>query len=350
MIFRQLFEAETSTYTYLLADPVSKEAVLIDPVRDTVDRDLALLDELGLRLVHTLETHVHADHVTGGGILRERTGCKSVVAEAAGAACADVRVREGDKLYFGDRWLEVRETPGHTDGCLSYVLDDRSMVFTGDALLIRGTGRTDFQQGDAGKLYDSITTKLFTLPDDAAVYPGHDYRGFTSSTIGEEKALNRRIGGGRSREEFVAIMSGLELAQPRRIHEAVPANLSCGVSPQPAEPQPAVELPVVRSELGVAEIDGDWLAAHPGVRVVDVREPDEWNEGHIEGAELVPLATISDRFAEWSRDEPMIVVCRSGARSGRAAQELEHAGFAHVASLRGGILAWARDGRALASS
>lgn len=343
MIFRQLFEAETSTYTYLLADPVSREAVLIDPVLDTIDRDLALLRELDLELVYTLETHVHADHVTASGRLRELVGSKSVVAAAAGAACADVRVGDGDKLYFGDRWLEVRETPGHTDGCVSYVLDDHSRVFTGDALLIRGTGRTDFQQGDPGKLYESITTKLFTLPDDAKVYPGHDYRGHTSSTIAEEKAANPRIGGGRSREEFVAIMKGLKLAQPKRIAEAVPANLGCGVAKAPK-----VELPVTRSEDGVPEVDGAWVAAHPDVHIVDVRDFDEWSEGHIDGAQLVPISMVGSKTDEWSRAEPVVLVCRSGIRSGRVAKQLESSGFAQVASLRGGILAWAKQGHKLA--
>ncbi len=342
MIFRQLFEAETSTYTYLLADPISREAVLIDPVLDTVDRDLALVRELGLELVYTLETHVHADHVTGGGRLRERVGSKTVVAQAAGAACADVRVEDGDKVFFGDRWLEVRETPGHTDGCVSYVLDDQSMVFTGDTLLIRGTGRTDFQQGDPVKLYDSITTKLFTLPDDAQVFPGHDYRGYTSSTIAEEKAANPRIGGGRSREDFVAIMNGLELAQPKRIAEAVPANLDCGIA------KPSVELPVMRSALGVPEVDGTWVATHPGIHIVDVREFDEWSEGHIDGAELVPMAQVGGKTDQWSREEPVVLVCRSGVRSGRVAQQLESSGFVKVASLRGGILAWAKQGHKLA--
>ncbi len=343
MIFRQLFEVETSTYTYLLGDPTSREAVLIDPVLTTIERDLALVRELGLDLVYTLDTHVHADHVTGSGRLRELVGSKSVVAAAAGAVCADLRASEGDKLFFGDRWLEVRETPGHTDGCVSYVLDDQSMVFTGDALLIRGTGRTDFQQGDPARLYESITTKLFTLPDDTKVFPGHDYRGHTSSTIGEEKATNPRIGGGRSREEFVATMRGLRLPQPKRIAEVVPANLACGV----ARPR-AVELPVTRNEQGVPEIDGSWVAANPGIHIVDVREFDEWIEAHIDGAELVPMAQVGSKTDDWPRDEPVVLVCRSGVRSGRVARQLEASGFARVASLRGGILAWAKQGLDLA--
>jgi glyoxylase-like metal-dependent hydrolase (beta-lactamase superfamily II) len=349
IIFRQLFEAETSTYTYLLADPSTREAVLIDPVRETIERDLELLRELGLTLVHSLETHVHADHVTASGLLRERVGSRSVVSAKGGAPCADLLVNAGDRVRFGERWLEVRETPGHTDGCLSYVLDDRSMVFTGDALLIRGTGRTDFQQGDPRRLYHSITTQLFTLPDAAQVYPGHDYRGLTSSTIGEEKQHNRRLGGGKTLDEFVAIMQNLKLAEPKKIAEAVPANLACGiVRPPRVDGEPERDwAPVVRSEQGVPEIEGAWFADHRDLRLVDVREAQEWNEGHIEGAELVPLAGLAGKSGDWPRDKPIVVVCRSGARSGRAAQQLENAGFTRVASLRGGVLAWANEGRKL---
>ncbi len=355
IFFRQLFEAETSTYTYLLADPISREAVLIDPVRETLERDFELLRELDLKLVHTLETHVHADHVTASGLLRERVGSRSVVSAKGGAPCADVLVGEADKVFFGDRWLEVRETPGHTDGCVSYVLDDLSLVFTGDALLIRGTGRTDFQQGDPRRLYASITTKLFSLPDATRVFPGHDYRGMTSSTIGEEKAHNRRIGGGRGVDEFVAIMQALRLADPKKIAEAVPANLACGIVP-PAKSEssrvdgePELEwAPVTRTDQGVAEVEGTWFAErHRDIRLIDVREPQEWNEGHIEGAELVPLATLANKSDDWPRDKPLIVVCRSGARSGRAAQQLDNAGFVRVASLRGGVLGWAAEGRKL---
>jgi sulfur dioxygenase len=345
--FRQLFEPETSTYTYLLADPISREAVLIDPVRETIERDLELLRELDLTLVHTLETHVHADHVTSSGMLRERLGSRSVVSAKGGAPCADVLVVDGDKLHFGERWLEVRETPGHTDGCVSYVLDDRSKVFTGDALLIRGTGRTDFQQGDPRRLYASITTKLFTLPDETQVFPGHDYRGMTSSTIAEEKAHNRRLGGGRSVEEFVAIMQGLRLAEPKKIAEAVPANLACGiVRPPRVDGEPAADwAPVARTEQGVPEIECRWFAEHPDIRLIDVREQQEWNQGHIAGAESIPLSSLAEKSAEWPRDQPIAVVCRSGARSGRGAQQLEHAGFTRVASLRGGVLAWVDEGR-----
>jgi len=224
MIFRQLFDQNTWTYTYLLADEASKEAVLIDPVIEKLERDLQLLDELGLSLKYVFDTHVHADHVTANGALRERTGCQTGVSEKGGAGCVSLQLKEGDQFNFGAYTIEVLETPGHTDGCLSFVCDNR--VFTGDTLLIRGCGRTDFQQGDAGTLFDNITNKLYTLPDATWVYPGHDYHGMTRSNIGEEKAHNPRVSLGRDR--FVAFMNDLNLAYPKRIHEAVPANLACG--------------------------------------------------------------------------------------------------------------------------
>ena len=224
MIFRQLFDAESSTYTYLLADPATREAVLIDAVREQVDRDLGLLVELDLELVYVLDTHVHADHVTGAGALRDRTGARTVVGGRA-APCADVHVGHGDVLRAGSLEIHVLATPGHTDDSVSYVVGDR--VFTGDALLVRGTGRTDFQNGDAGALYDSITRVLFALPDATQVFPAHDYRGHTATTIGEEKRFNPRVAG-KSRDEFVALMRELNLPAPRKIQEAVPANQACG--------------------------------------------------------------------------------------------------------------------------
>ncbi len=228
MIFRQLFETETSTYSYLLGCQRTNRALLIDPVVSEIDQYLNLLQGLNLKLIYTLETHVHADHVTAAGQLREQIGSKSVVHRDAGAMCADLLVTDGVTLQVGDLDLEVRHTPGHTGGCVSYVMADR--VFTGDALLINGSGRTDFQQGDAGLLYDSITRKLFSLPPDTLVYPGHDYQGNTVSTIKQEIAKNSRLGGGRTRDEFIAIMRDLKLAYPKFIDKALPANQSCGLT------------------------------------------------------------------------------------------------------------------------
>lgn len=226
MIFRQLFEPQTSTYTYLLGCERTRKALLIDPVLEETESYLALLKELGLTLVYTLETHVHADHVTAADALRQKTGSKSVIHRDAGASCGDLLVTDGVTLQVGDIVIEVRHTPGHTNGCVSYVVGDR--VFTGDALLIGGCGRTDFQNGDAGQLYESIHKKLFTLPPDTLVYPAHDYNGNTVSTIKQEKAKNARLGGGKSKEEFIEIMQNLKLAYPRFIDRALPANQACG--------------------------------------------------------------------------------------------------------------------------
>ncbi len=228
MLFRQLLETETSTYSYLLGCERSRRAVLIDPVASEIDVYLELLQASSLKLIYTLETHVHADHITGSGLLREKIGSKSVVHRDAGTMCADLLVTDGVLLQVGELEFEVRHTPGHTNGCVSYVMADR--VFTGDALLIGGSGRTDFQQGDASQLYDSITSKLFTLPPDTLVYPGHDYQGNTVSTIKQEMAKNIRLGGGRSRNDFIAIMQDLKLAYPRFIDKALPANQSCGLA------------------------------------------------------------------------------------------------------------------------
>lgn len=234
MLFRQLMDPETSTWTYLLADEETREAVLIDPVIEQVERDLTLLQELDLKLVWALDTHVHADHVTALGTLRARTGCATGISARAGTAgCSDRLLRDGDRVSFGRHALEVLETPGHTDGCVSYVSDDRARVFTGDALLIRACGRTDFQQGDARVLYRSVHGKLFALPDGAAVYPGHDYKGRTVSTVGEERRWNPRLGGGRSEDEFVEIMASLKLSYPKKIDVALPANLQCGLPKEP---------------------------------------------------------------------------------------------------------------------
>ncbi|HIK32785.1 MAG TPA: MBL fold metallo-hydrolase [Oscillatoriales cyanobacterium M59_W2019_021] len=226
MFFRQLFDPETSTYTYLIADRPTRSAILVDPVLEQVERDLQLLRELGLTLKYCLETHIHADHITGTGKLREATGCLGIVPENAKAQCADRFLKDGDILEIGSVKVEAIATPGHTDSHNAYLVDGTHLL-TGDALLIRGCGRTDFQSGDAGTLYDVITQKLFALPDETFVYPGHDYRGHTVSTIGEEKQWNPRIVD-RTRREFIEFMANLNLPDPKKIMAAVPANERCG--------------------------------------------------------------------------------------------------------------------------
>lgn len=225
-MFKQFFEPESSTYTYLLGCDKTRLAVLIDPVASEVDTYIAELESTGCKLVYTMETHVHADHVTGADLLRQRLGSKSVVHRDAGAMCADLLVTDGVHLIVGTLDIEVRHTPGHTNGCVSYVCGDK--VFTGDALLIDGCGRTDFQMGNAGQLYDSIHQKIFTLPDGTKVYPGHDYHGRLHSTVGQERLHNQRLGRGRSREDFIALMSELKLSYPGKIDIALPANQACG--------------------------------------------------------------------------------------------------------------------------
>ena len=230
MLFRQLFDPETSTYTYLLADTDSREAVLIDPVLEQQERDVRLMEELELELKFVVETHVHADHVTASGRLRDRLGCQIGVGLETGVASADLHLKDGEVIRFGSSSLEVIWTPGHTNGCVTYLCREAGMVFTGDALLIRGCGRTDFQQGDSAMLFSSVREKIFSLPDEVTVYPGHDYHGRTVSSVGEEKRFNPRMGLDKSEEEFIGLMSGLNLAYPKKMDVAVPANLLCGLS------------------------------------------------------------------------------------------------------------------------
>jgi sulfur dioxygenase len=347
MLFRQLFDAATSTYTYLLADPDSKEAVLIDSVIEQVDRDATLISELGLTLTYVLETHVHADHVTGAAMLKKRLGAKTVVGERCGMPFADVLAKQGEEIRFGAYGVSVRETPGHTCGCLSYVTLDRSMAFTGDALMIRGTGRTDFQQGDPHTLYRSVIEQIFTLPDKTFVYPAHDYKGRTVSTVGEEKKFNPRVGGGKTEAEFVAIMNNLVLAKPARIDIAVPANLWGGLSPAEIVTGDSASAsswaPLTRTGANVPEVEPAFAHESTGaVRIVDVREKDEFVGplGHIPGAELVPMGTVENEAQKWDPRQPLVLVCRSGGRSGKAALALEAKGFKRVASMRGGMMLW----------
>jgi glyoxylase-like metal-dependent hydrolase (beta-lactamase superfamily II)/rhodanese-related sulfurtransferase len=354
MLFRQLFDAPSSTYTYLLADDRSHEAVLIDSVFEQFERDAALITELGLKLVYTLETHVHADHVTAAWLMRERFGSRIVLSKHGGAEGADVLVDDGDVVRFGAYVLEVRSTPGHTNGCVTYVLGEHRMAFTGDALLIRGAGRTDFQQGDARTLYRSVTTKILSLPDDTVLYPGHDYSGRTMTSVGEEKRFNPRLGGDRSEDDFVGYMNNLGLPHPKQIDVAVPANLECG-KPNEARRAPLAAdwAPVVLTFAGVPEVGAEWLHEQPpgSIRVLDVRTSDEFRGelGHIRGAELVPLEALEKVAQGMDKALPTVLVCRSGGRSAQGVVILKRLGFSRVANLAGGMIRWRGNGYAIDS-
>jgi len=225
-IFHQLFEKETSTYTYLIGDPKSKQAIIIDPTIDMVSRDLQLIHELDLNLKYILETHVHADHITGAYNLKQKTQGQIAISKNSGAIGADIYLEDNDQLTFGNITLKALATPGHTHSCMSYYIE--GLLFTGDALLIRGTGRTDFQQGNSKTLFASIRNKIFNLPDETLIYPGHDYKGHTSSSVAQEKRHNPRVKMQNTEDDFISIMSHLKLDHPKRINEAVPANMRCG--------------------------------------------------------------------------------------------------------------------------
>ncbi|HAG92304.1 MAG TPA: Zn-dependent hydrolase [Bdellovibrionales bacterium] len=225
-LFYQLFEHESSTYTYVIGDASTKEVAVIDPVKETLERDLQFLKEMNFKVKYVLETHVHADHITSASSLRSELGAKVGLSEGSKVDCADMLLKDGQELELGAYKVKALTTPGHTDSCMSYVFEGN--VFTGDALLIRGCGRTDFQQGSPEKLFESVRTKLFALPDETRVYPAHDYKGKTSSSIGEEKNLNPRLKLSNSFEDFKAIMDNLNLAHPKKIKESLPANMKCG--------------------------------------------------------------------------------------------------------------------------
>jgi sulfur dioxygenase len=344
VILRQLFDPQSSTYTYLLADPQTREAVLIDPVFEEVPRDAALIGELGVILLHTLETHVHADHVSGSWSLKQRLGCKTAISADSGAKGADRYLKDRDKVKFGKRYLQVRATPGHTNGCLTFVLDDESMAFTGDCLLIRGCGRTDFQQGDARLMYRSVRMQIFSLPETCLLYPGHDYRGLTVSSVGEERCFNPRLGGELSEDDFVGYMKNLGLAHPKQIDIAVPANLKCGRR-EGAEETGSIPdwAPLNLTFAGIWEVQPHWVQEHlREVRVIDVREPDEFTGplGHIPGAEPIPLGSLAARAGELPKDRPIVAVCRAGGRSAQATVILKKAGLERIANLAGGMLRW----------
>jgi glyoxylase-like metal-dependent hydrolase (beta-lactamase superfamily II)/rhodanese-related sulfurtransferase len=314
-------------------------------------RDAALVRELDLKLVATLETHVHADHVTGAWLLKERCGSQIVVGAATGAAGADRYLEHGERVAFGSRYVEVRATPGHTAGCVTLVSDDEITAFTGDCLLIRGSGRTDFQGGDARAMYRSIRSQILTLPPTCLLYPAHDYRGLMVTSVEEERRFNPRLGGDAGEGDFVGYMSNLGLPHPKLIDIAVPANLRCGkpggAASAPAEPRFA---PLTFTFAGIFEIQPEALEEHAAsIQILDVRERDEFQGplGRIAGARWIPLGDLPARMDEIARDRPVVAVCRSGARSAQAVVMLARSGFTDVANLAGGMLRWRSEGHAV---
>jgi len=345
LLFRQLFDAPTGTFTYLLADGHTGKGLIIDTVFDQHGRDLALIDELGIDLVASLDTHAHADHVTGSWLMHAATGCTIGLAAAARAENVTLPLSHGDRVVFGGRSLEVRATPGHTDGCISFVLDDQSMVFSGDALLVRGCGRCDFQQGNAHTLWNSITGQIWTLPDSCLIFPGHDYTGRNVTSVAEEKAFNARLGGNATERDFVGYMDNMKLPHPHRIAEALPANLRSG---KPRNPEtPPAWAPIRHSYAGLPELRPTWLVAHQGdVTLLDVRSTEEFGgpDGHVRGSLLIPLPELEARLGEIPTGRPVVVLCHSGSRSALATQQLIKAGLRQVANLHGGLRAWTAEG------
>jgi glyoxylase-like metal-dependent hydrolase (beta-lactamase superfamily II)/rhodanese-related sulfurtransferase len=343
MIFRQLFDVVSGTYTYLLASRRGGEALIIDPVLEKVDRYIQLVDELDLKLVKAVDTHLHADHVTGLGALRDRTRCVTVMGEQSKVDVVSMRVAEGDKLTIEGVALDVIYTPGHTDDSYCFTLADR--VFTGDTLLIRGTGRTDFQNGNAHAQFDSIFNKLLRLPDETLVFPAHDYKGETVSTIGEERAFNPRLQV-KSVDEYAALMRGLNLPNPKMMDVAVPANMRVGLAQE--------EIARRGWAIGVEAAKG--LVGSPDVALVDLREPRERaKHGVIPGSLHVPYAGVEANVRSGgmlnalalATGKRIVFYCAFGERSAMAVQAAQDAGLASARHIQGGMDAWTRAGGAL---
>jgi glyoxylase-like metal-dependent hydrolase (beta-lactamase superfamily II)/rhodanese-related sulfurtransferase len=347
IIFKQLFDQASATYSYLLAEKATRQAVFIDTVYEQHKRDLSLLRELDLELLACLETHCHADHVTGAWLLKHTTDCEIMASEHSGIELLDKSLSNRSTVPFGSQALTVIETPGHTNGCISFVTDDKLMVFTGDSLLIRGCGRTDFQEGSAKQLYHSIKDYLFALPDDCIVYPAHDYSGRTASTIGEEKALNPRIGGQANENDFVGYLENMQLPHPKKLDIAVPANIKAGRPDNKQLPKQPDWGPVTISYSGVTEISPQWVASHMNkVHILDVRTTIETGEEQtrIRSAQLIPINELRDRINEIPKDKPVMTICRSGKRSVLAANILREMGWKKVANVSGGLLRWYDEG------
>ena len=344
MIFRQIFDSTSCTYTYLLASRRGGEAVIIDPVVEKVDRYIQLLRELDLNLVKALDTHLHADHISGIGELRNRTRCVTVMGEESDVDVVSMRVTDGEKIDIEGLTLTAMHTPGHTRDSYCFRLDDR--VFTGDTLLIRGTGRTDFQGGDPAQQYESLFGCLLKLPDETLVYPAHDYKGEMVSTIGEERAFNPRLQVS-SGEEYVALMKGLKLANPKMMDVAVPANMKMGLAQEK----------LLEQGLGIAARDAMALCGRPDVVLVDLRETRERQKhGIIAGSLHAPYPDLKENICaggmlnELARGRRLVFYCAFGERSAMAVEAALAAGLTDVSHIHGGIGAWKDEGCPLAGA
>jgi sulfur dioxygenase len=344
MIFRQLFDSVSSTYSYLLASRRGGEALIIDPVLEKVDRYLQLVNELDLKLVKAVDTHIHADHITGLGALRDRTHCITVMGEQARVDVVSMRVTEGDKLTIEGLALDVLYTPGHTDDSYSFLTHDR--VFTGDTLLIRGTGRTDFQNGSARAQYNSLFGKLLKLPEDTLVFPAHDYKGDTVSTIGEEKRSNPRLQV-KSVDEYVDLMSKLKLANPKMMDVAVPANMRQGLAQDE----------IARKGWAVTPAQAMGLVGKPDVALIDLRERSEREKhGVIPGSLHAPYPDLQENIRPGgmlhelatATNKRILFYCAFGERSAMAVQAAQDAGIASACHIHGGVDAWRKVGGPMA--
>ena len=338
MIFRQLFDSVSGTYSYLLASRAGGEALIVDPVLEKVDRYLQLVRELDLRLVKAVDTHLHADHITGLGALRDRTHCITVMGENTKADVVSMRLAEGDKLTIEGLSMDVLYTPGHTDDSYSFLMADR--VFTGDTLLIRGTGRTDFQNGDARMQYESLFGKLLRLPDETLVFPAHDYKGDTVSTIGEEKRYNPRLQV-KSADDYIALMASLHLPNPKMMDVAVPSNMKIGLHQQDV----AKRGWALQADKAIA------MMGRPDIAFIDLRETNErLKHGSIPGALHAPYGELQDNIGpggilrELARasDKRLVFYCAFGERSAMAVQAAQDAGLLSALHVEGGIDAWKR--------
>ncbi|KRR20728.1 hydrolase glyoxylase [Bradyrhizobium lablabi] len=340
MIFRQLFDSVSGTYSYLLASRAGGEALILDPVLEKADRYCQLLRELDLRLVKAIDTHLHADHVTGLGELRDRTQCITIMGEQSKADVVSMRVSDGDKVTIEGLCLDVMYTPGHTDDSYSYLMGDR--VFTGDTLLIRGTGRTDFQNGSSRAQYESIFNRLLKLPEETLVYPAHDYKGDTVSTIGEEKRHNPRLQV-RNVDEYIELMANLKLPNPKMMDVAVPANMHVGLHQEE----------LAKQGLALSARDAINSLGRPDILLVDLRETGERaKHGTISGALHAPYPGISEslkpggmlREVAAATGRCVVFFCAFGERSAMAVAAAKNAGLANTAHIEGGIDAWKKVG------